>query len=49
MLHKGDQRLYSSYVRKARALFTAVAGISLPTTGRLWDFHPSERALTGRT
>ena len=24
-------------------------GEVLPATGRLWDFHPRERALTGRT
>ena len=52
--------LYMISVRQARVLppsffrfclttDTLDLGYILPTAGRIWDFHPLERALTGRT
>ena len=38
-----------SFFRFCLATDTLDLGCILPTAGRIWDFHPLERALTGRT
>jgi len=38
-----------SFFRSRLTADTLDLGCILPTAGRIWDFHPLERALTGRT
>ena len=38
-----------SFFRSHLTMDTLDLGYILPAAGRIWDFHPIERALTGRT